>query len=917
MTGISPRLSYVLKNILLALVCLPIARLGLLFAFERANVSLVWPMTGVALAVLLLLGWEYWPSMALAVLAHNLINQTPILPSVGIAIGSTATCLVAVYFLQRRLRFRLSLERATDVLGFATFGAILATTVSAVIGVGCLYLAGLVPPQNYLFDVFTWWIGDAMGVLVVTPVLLIWSRVPLKFSNTRKLIEASGLILLLLGVCFLIFSQGMAPRSFYPLAYLIFPFLIWAALRFDQRMVVSLTLLVALIAVLQTGQQFGNYNQSMIWNSILFLWAYIATMAITSMLLAATLAERRQIEQTVRSLEQRFSKAFHAAPVAIWISTVEEGTFIDVNEEFCLMMGYERDEVIGQSSQALNIWETPDVRTRLLTVLEMQGRVSQVDIHLRPRLGERRYGLLSTDMIELDGEPHLLNMFHDLTERFQTEEALRDSQERYRQLFEGIDDTIFVHDLEANILDVNEAATRHLGYTREELLRMKVTDLDVPEFAAGFAERLQQQLAQGFLNNIEGRQITKDGREIVFDVSTKLISYKGKPAVLGVDRDVTERKQAEQQLRESEARYRAVVEDQSELICRFTPDFILTFVNDAYCNYFNRKREDLIGKPFMPSIHTDDQAVVTNLLSSLTAANPVVTSENRAYMPDGSVRWHQWRDHAITDEHGQVIEYQSVGKDITEVKELEKQRLAMELERERVEILADFIVAASHDFRTPLSVINTSAYLLNRIAEPEQRERHFKQIQEQTYHIEQLVDGLLTMSRLDRGDVFRFKTVDLNGMVQQIEVRERGQLTQKRLEMKLELDRQLPLIDGDEGWLYHCIVQLVDNAIHYTPEGGLITLRTQAQTDQVLIAVTDTGIGIRPDDLPHIFKRLYRGEEHRPVGGQGLGLSIAAKIVEAHEGNIEVESATGAGSTFRILLPLKQSDTSVESSPSL
>ena len=86
----------------------------------------------------------------------------------------------------------------------------------------------------------------------------------------------------------------------------------------------------------------------MIWNSLLFLWAYIATMAITAMLLAATLAERRQIEQTVGSLEERFSKAFHAAPVAIWITTVEDGTFIDVNEEFCTMLGYTREEVIGK-----------------------------------------------------------------------------------------------------------------------------------------------------------------------------------------------------------------------------------------------------------------------------------------------------------------------------------------------------------------------------------------------------------------------------------------------------------------------------------------------------------------------------------------------------------------------------------------
>ncbi|MEO8394436.1 MAG: PAS domain S-box protein, partial [Chloroflexota bacterium] len=706
---LSPRLTTILKNLLLALVCLPVARLGLLFAFESVNVSLVWPMTGVAVAVLLLLGREYWPGMGLAVLAHNLINQTPLLPSIGIAFGAVVMALAAVYVLQKKLKFRLSLERVSDVLSFALVGAILAPILSAVIGVACLSLAGLIPASNVLLDVLTWWIGDAMGVLVVAPVLLIWSRVPLKFSNQRKLIEAAGLILLLLLTCLIVFNQGIAPRSFYPLAYLIFPFLIWGALRFDQRMVVSLTLLVALIAVLQTGEQFETFNRAMIWNSILFLWAYIATMAITSMLLAATLAERRQIEQTISSLEKRFSKAFHAAPVAIWISTVEEGNFIDVNEEFCTIMGYSREEVIGKSSLALNIWETPEVRARLLTVLEMQGRVSQMEIHLRQKSGGQCFGLISTDLIELEGEPHLLNMFHDLTARFATEEALRDSQERYRQLFEGIDDTIFVHDLDANILDVNEAATRHLGYSREELLSMKVTDLDVPEFAAGFYERLQDQLDHGFLNNIEGRQITKDGREIIFDVNTKLISYKGRPAVLGVDRDVTERKRAEQQLRESEARYRAIVEDQSELICRFTPDFILTFVNDAYCRHFDKPREALIGTPFMPTIYEEDQLIIANILRSLTAENPVMTSENRGYMPDGSVRWHQWRDHAIIDENGKIIEYQSVGKDITEVKELEKQRLAIALEHERVQILADFIVAASHDFRTPLSVINTSA----------------------------------------------------------------------------------------------------------------------------------------------------------------------------------------------------------------
>jgi signal transduction histidine kinase len=272
---------------------------------------------------------------------------------------------------------------------------------------------------------------------------------------------------------------------------------------------------------------------------------------------------------------------------------------------------------------------------------------------------------------------------------------------------------------------------------------------------------------------------------------------------------------------------------------------------------------------------------------------------------------------AITDDTPSVIEYQFVGKDITEIKEMEQQRLAAALEHEKVQILTDFIAAASHDFRTPLSVINTSAYLLNRTTDSDQRERHYKQIADQTYHIDRLVDGLLTMSRLDRGDVFHFRPISVNNVVRQIEARKRAQIEAKRLVFQLELNTTLPSIEADESWLYRGLVQFVDNAIHYTPEGGTVTVRTDADADHVIVTVTDTGIGINAGDMPHIFKRLFRGEGHRPVGGQGLGLSIASKIVEAHRGRIEVESQPGSGSTFRVLLPLTIMKSGTTAEPSL
>jgi diguanylate cyclase (GGDEF)-like protein/PAS domain S-box-containing protein len=135
----------------------------------------------------------------------------------------------------------------------------------------------------------------------------------------------------------------------------------------------------------------------------------------------------------------------------------------------------------------------------------------------------------------------------------------------------------------------------------------------------------------------------------------------------------TERQWAEKALRESEARYRAIVEDQTELICRFLPDGTLTFVNEAYCHYFSKKREELIGSSFRPLILEGDQAFVEEQLTSLSLENPTVTYEHRVILPNGEIRWQQWTNRAIFDERGRFIEFQSVGHDITEWVQAEEQ----------------------------------------------------------------------------------------------------------------------------------------------------------------------------------------------------------------------------------------------------
>ncbi len=136
---------------------------------------------------------------------------------------------------------------------------------------------------------------------------------------------------------------------------------------------------------------------------------------------------------------------------------------------------------------------------------------------------------------------------------------------------------------------------------------------------------------------------------------------------------IQEKRRVEEALRESEARYRAIVEDQTELLCRFLPDGTLTFVNEAYCRYVSKRRDELIGSSFMSFILDEDHEFVEGQLASLSPANPVVTYDHRLILPDGQIRWQQWTNRAIFDEQGRFIEFQSVGRDITEQVQAEEQ----------------------------------------------------------------------------------------------------------------------------------------------------------------------------------------------------------------------------------------------------
>lgn len=235
--------------------------------------------------------------------------------------------------------------------------------------------------------------------------------------------------------------------------------------------------------------------------------------------------------------------------------------------------------------------------------------------------------------------------------------------------------------------------------------------------------------------------------------------------------------------------------------------------------------------------------------------------------------------------------------------ETERQQLALSAANHK--LLTSLINGLSHDFRTPLSIVNTTAYLLARTDDPQAREERLEQIMEQVDRLSKMLDDILTLSRLDAVPDPTLTPVDVTLLLETLAQEFQYRLSVKNLHLTMDLMPDAPPVLAGRANLHRALLKILENAVQYTPTEGAVTLRTRQANDTLVIEVIDTGIGISQADLPSIFESFYRADQSRSTdaGSTGLGLSIARRIVEMYRGKIEVESVPDQGSTFRILLP--------------
>jgi PAS domain S-box-containing protein len=435
------------------------AKLGLSLDAVSGFAAAVWPPTGIGLVALTLFGYRLWPGIALGAFLVNASAGAPVLVALGMAIGNTLEAVVGAYLLQHVVGFQPALTRLRDVFGLVILAAGLSTLVSATLGVTSGWLGGVIPSTSYGQAWWTWWLGDLMGDLVVAPLLWVWRAPPRLHMPRRQLAEAGALLVCTVAVSLFVFGGPWAMRTMTYL-YLLFPLLIWAAFRFGPHGAVVTISLVSAIAIWGTVHGFGHFASQTLHAGLFELQAFMSSVAVTSLILAAALAERQHLEEARAQLEAIVESSDDAI-----IGTTLAGIIISWNRGAERIYGYAADEVIGRPIAILIPPDRPDELPEILAGLTRGEHIGQYETVRMRKDGQAIYVSLTISPVR-DAMGSIIGtsaVVQDITARKHAEEALelqrRDTAflDRATQLFNS------TLQLDAVLQRVVQMATEVLG----------------------------------------------------------------------------------------------------------------------------------------------------------------------------------------------------------------------------------------------------------------------------------------------------------------------------------------------------------------------------------------------------------------------------------------------------------------------
>ncbi len=607
------------------------------------------------------------------------------------------------------------------------------------------------------------------------------------------------------------------------------------------------------------------------------------------------ITERKKAEDTLRESESRFRAAIENLPFDFWMMG-KDGRYIMQNPASIKNWGDvvgKAPEEVNMNAEALSVWQDNNKRA-------FAGEILRGEVKFFVGGEERFFYNIISPVTDGETIKSILGINIDITERKRSEEVIREREEKFRNLFEYATDAVYILSLGGNVIDINSTACERLGYTKEEMLDTHISRFVPPKFAGAVSERMAQ-LEQYGQTVFESAHLKKDGTIMPVEVNAKIINYENRKVVLSMVRDITERKKAEEALREVNDKLNAILQASPAAIYLMDDHGIITMWNKAAERMFGWSEEEAVGRP-LPIVPGHKHEEFIALFKRLFNGESLMAVELRRQKKDSSPIDISLFAAPVYDSSGGVHEIMSVVTDITLRKKMEEDLI----QKEKLESIGILAGGIAHDFNNLLTAIVGNISMAKMLSTPDSKiHQRLVEAEKASFRAKDLTQQLLTFSK--GGEPIK-KATSIHALLKDsVGFVLRG--TKSKADISAPDD--LWPVEADEGQISQVIHNIILNADQSMSQGGIINVRCENVVIEnekpnvlkngryVKIAIQDHGLGIPKGDVEKIFDPYFTTKQR----GSGLGLATSYSIIKKHDGHIRVESELGVGTTFHVYLP--------------
>ncbi|MBN2515827.1 MAG: PAS domain S-box protein [Deltaproteobacteria bacterium] len=630
------------------------------------------------------------------------------------------------------------------------------------------------------------------------------------------------------------------------------------------------------------------------------------------------ITEKKCMEEALRESEEKYRLLVENVQHMIFV--VQDEMFKFVNPFMIEVTGYSADELMNKSF--INFIH-PDDQSLIMEnhLKSLQGEIfpSVYSFRMLDREDHIRWMEINTVLFTWKGKPAILGFAHDITDRKRAEEELKFEKAYLERLFERSPEAIVLVDNESNFIHLNNEFSRLFGYALDEVSGQCLDDLLVPDYLHNEGVAITQKIAKGNRIAHETVRQRKDGTLVdVSILGTPIEIEEGQIGVYAIYRDITDQKRAERALKESEEKYRTILETIEEGYYEVDIAGRFIFVNDSTCNILGYPRQELMGMNNREYTTPEASKRIYGIYNQIyRTGKPAKNVDFEIIRKDGTVRFVALSASLIRNQENEPIGFRGVVRDVTDHKlnELEREKLEAQLRQaQKMESIGTLAGGIAHNFNNLLMGIqgNASLMLLDSDSDHPYKGK-LKNIEKLVQSGSRLTSQLLGFAREGKYEV---TPISLNKLVK--DTSETFDMTRREIRIRREFDDNTYEIMADQGQIEQCLMNLFVNAADAMPRGGDLILKTTNVTHKdmkgrpykpkpgkyVLLTVTDTGAGIDREIQDRIFEPFFTS---KGLGkGTGLGLASAYGIIKSHGGYIDVFSEKDRGTTFKIYLPASE-----------